>query len=111
MYTENRARSASIVMRMCSLRITFLISNKKEYYHFFKSRSSDIVLLKLGNLHQNAKRYEARNTEREALWECASEVSRVFNSSFGQILLLWVNSNSKLWKLSSKWKIFLILQL
>ena len=35
MYTENRARNASIVMRMCSL-------------------------------HQNAKRYEARNTEREA---------------------------------------------
>ena len=34
--------------------------------HFFKSRSSDIVLLKLGNLNQNAKRYEARNTEREA---------------------------------------------
>ena len=32
----------------------------------FKSRSSDIVLLKLGNLHENAKRYEARNTEREA---------------------------------------------
>ena len=34
--------------------------------HFFKSRSSDIVLLKLGNLNQNAKRFEARNTEREA---------------------------------------------
>ena len=29
-------------------------------------RISDIVLLKLGNLHQNAKRYEARNTERKA---------------------------------------------
>ena len=27
--------------------------------------SSDIVLLKLGNLNQNAKRYKARNTERE----------------------------------------------
>ena len=55
-------------MRMCSLSklITLLISNKKEFHHFFKSRSSDIVLLKLGNLHQNAKRYEARNTEREA---------------------------------------------
>ena len=38
----------------------------KEFNHFFKSRSSDITLLKLGNLHQNAKRYEARNTEREA---------------------------------------------
>ena len=46
--------------------ITLLISNKKEFNHFFKSRSSDIVLLKVGNLHQNAKRYEARNTEREA---------------------------------------------
>ena len=45
--------------------ITLLISNKKEFNHFFKSRSSDIVLLKLGNLHQNAKRYEARNAERE----------------------------------------------
>ena len=41
-------------------------TNKKEFNHFFTSRSSDIVLLKVGNLHQNAKRYEARNTEREA---------------------------------------------
>ena len=49
-------------------------SAKREYrdenvflnvFHFFKSRSSDIVLLKLGNLNQNAKRYKARNTERE----------------------------------------------
>ena len=46
--------------------ITLLILNKKEFNHFFKSRSSDIVLLKLDKLHQNAKRYEARNTEREA---------------------------------------------
>ena len=46
--------------------ITLLISNKKEFKHFFKSRSSDIVLLKLGNLKQNAKRQEAHNTEREA---------------------------------------------
>ena len=45
--------------------ITLLISNKKEFNQFFKSRSSDIVLLKLGNLHQNAKRYEARNAKRE----------------------------------------------
>ena len=45
---------------------TLLISNKKVFSHFFKSRSSDIVLLKLGNLNQNAKRYEAHNTEREA---------------------------------------------
>ena len=41
MYTENRSRSASIVMRMCSLRsiepssklIILLISNKKEFNH------------------------------------------------------------------------------
>ena len=46
--------------------ITLLISIKKEFNHFFKSRSSDIVLLKLGNLHQNAKRYEAHNIERDA---------------------------------------------
>ena len=52
--------------RALSKLITLLISNKKEFDHFFKSRSSDIVLLKLGNLKQNAKRYEARNTEREA---------------------------------------------
>ena len=54
MYTENRARSLSK-----------LISNKKEFNHFFKSRSSDIVLLKLGNLLQNVKRDAARNTERD----------------------------------------------
>ena len=52
--------------RALSKLITLLISNKKEFNHFFKSRSSDIVLLKLGKLNQNAKRYEARNTEREA---------------------------------------------
>ena len=52
--------------RALSKLITLLISNKKEFNHFFKSRSSDIVLLKLGNLHQIAKCYEARNTEREA---------------------------------------------
>ena len=52
--------------RALSKLITLLISNKKEFNHFFKSRSSDIVLLKLGNLNQNAKRYEERNTEREA---------------------------------------------
>ena len=49
--------------RALSKLITLLISNKKEFNHFFKSRSSDIVLLKLGNLNQNAKRFEARNTE------------------------------------------------
>ena len=52
--------------RVSSKLITLLISNKKEFNHFFESRRSDIVLLKLGNLHQNAKRYKARNTEREA---------------------------------------------
>ena len=52
--------------RALSKLITLLILNKKEFNHFFKSRSSDIVLLKLGNLHQNAKRYEVRNTDREA---------------------------------------------
>ena len=35
--------------RALSKLITLLISNKKEFYHFFESRSSDIVLLKLGN--------------------------------------------------------------
>ena len=54
------------VNRALSKLITLLISNKKEFNHFFKSRSSDIVLLKLGNLYQNAKRNEARNSEREA---------------------------------------------
>ena len=53
------------VDRALSKLITLLISNKKEFHHFFKSRSSDIVLLKLGNLHQNVKCYETRNTERE----------------------------------------------
>ena len=52
--------------RTLSKLITPLISNKKEFNHFFKSRSSDIVLLKLGNLYQSAKWYEVRNTEREA---------------------------------------------
>ena len=51
--------------RAISKLITLLILNKKEFNHFFKRKSADIVLLKLGNLHQNAKRYEARNTERE----------------------------------------------
>ena len=41
-------------------------------HHFFKSRSSDIVLLKLENLHQNPKCYEARNTERDTYIEAWS---------------------------------------
>ena len=49
--------------RALSKLITLSISNKKEFNHFFKSSSSDIVLLKLGNLYQNAKRYEARNID------------------------------------------------
>ena len=48
--------------RALSKLITLLILNKKESDHFFKSRSFDVVLLKLGNLHPNAKRNEARNT-------------------------------------------------
>ena len=59
--------------RALSKLITLLISNKKEFNHFFKSRSSDIVLLKVGNLHQNAKCYEARNTERVARSSYVSE--------------------------------------
>ena len=59
--------------RALSKLITLLIWNKKEFNHFFKSRSSDIVLLKLGNLHQNAKLYEARNTECEAQNSHSSE--------------------------------------
>ena len=55
--------------RALSKLITLLILNKKEFNHFFKSRSSDIILLKLGNLHQNPKRYEAGNTERVARGE------------------------------------------
>ena len=38
------------VDRALSKLITLLISNNKEFNHFFKSRSSDIVLLKLGKL-------------------------------------------------------------
>ena len=60
-------------VRALSKLITLLITNKKEFNHFFKSRSPDIVLLKVGNLHQNAKRYEARNTERVARSSYTSE--------------------------------------
>ena len=59
--------------RVLSKLITLLISNEKEFNHFFKIRSSDIVLLKVGNLHQNAKRYEARNIERVAQSSYMSE--------------------------------------
>ena len=52
--------------RALSNLMTLLISNKTEFNYFFKTGSSDIVLLKVGNVHQNPKRYVARNTEREA---------------------------------------------
>ena len=39
------------VVRALSKLITVLILNKKEFNHFFKNRSSHIVLLKLSNLH------------------------------------------------------------
>ena len=61
------------VDRALSKLIILLISNKKEFNHFFQSRSSDMLLLKLDNLHQNAKRYEARNTERDARSSYMSE--------------------------------------
>ena len=52
-------------VKLCDI-VRFKTICKFYFDHLFKSKSSDIVLLKLGNLHQNAKRYEARNTEREA---------------------------------------------
>ena len=71
--------------RALSKLITLLISNKKEFNNFFKSRSSDIVLLKLGNLHQNVKRYKREvHICRSARGECASEASRFFYHSFQQ---------------------------
>ena len=68
--TKHEYRDENVFLkgdRALSKLITLLNSNKKEFNHLFKSRSSDIVLLKLGNLHQNANRHvcEARNTERE----------------------------------------------
>ena len=63
--------------RALSKLITLLILNKKEYNHFFKSRSSDIVLLKLGNLHQNAKRYETRSSHMSERYEARRPLGRV----------------------------------
>ena len=54
------------VDRVLSKLITLLISNKKEFNHFFKSRSFVIFLLKLVNFPPYAMRREARNTDREA---------------------------------------------
>ena len=67
--------------RALSKLITLLISNKKEFNHFFKSRSSHIGLLKLGNLHQNAKRYEARNIEQIFLFTFTRSASSIASSS------------------------------
>ena len=76
--------------RALSKLITLLISNKKEFNHFFKS-SSDIVLLKLGNLHQNAKRYEARNTEREVhICRSAKHVMRNFNTYMYIVTIIYL---------------------
>ena len=44
----DRALSKLITVLINKIKIN---KNKKEFNHFFKSRSSDIVLLKLGNLH------------------------------------------------------------
>ena len=60
-WTNSATYKTNVKEQNCSFQsklITLLISNKKEFNHFFKSTSSDIVLLKLGNLHQNAKRYQ-----------------------------------------------------
>ena len=46
--------------------ITLLISNRKEFNHFFKSGNFVIFLLKLANFPLYAKRHEARKTERVA---------------------------------------------
>ena len=39
-----------------------IIHNGILHDFFLQCKSSDIVLLKIGNLHQNAKRYEARSS-------------------------------------------------
>ena len=101
--------SARIVMRMCKL-ITLLILDKKEFNHFFKSWSSDIVLIKQGNLHQNAKHYQAYNTERSARWESASEASRFLYIMFHQfrwfsseLLKTKISNNNLTFFLLNKW--------
>ena len=42
--------------RALSKLITLLISNKKKFNHFFKSRRTSDILLKLGNIHQNGSK-------------------------------------------------------
>ena len=59
----------------------------------FKSRSSDIVLLKLGNLHQNAKRYEARNTKRETRRPLVFLIVRSCQF-FSPTVLTWIPKNN-----------------
>ena len=61
--------------------------NKEEFNHFFKSRSSDIVLLNLVNLHQNAKRYEARNTIKRGanFTYIGCKILDIFNKTLGSI--------------------------
>ena len=74
--------------RALSKLINLLILNKKEINHFFKSRSSDIVLLKLGKLHQNAKRYEARNTERAVqIYRSAKRDDHYRSRALGELIL------------------------
>ena len=52
--------------RALSKLIILSISNKKEFNHFFKSRSSDIGLLKLGNLnHEIGQGWERTDSERK----------------------------------------------
>ena len=90
--------------RALSKLITLLILNKKEFNHFFKSRSSDIVLLKLGNLHWNAKRYEVRNTMREALSSHMSECKvRRPLSRIGALILASEASCAR----STRWDFFI----
>ena len=88
--------------------ITLLISNKKEFNHFFKSRSSDIALLKLGNLYQNAKRYEPRNSEREAR---SSHLSRRFHRCYMTVINSHIFVNQYMWYLLFELLLFVWLSL
>ena len=61
-----------------------------------------MVLLKLGNLHQNAKRYDVRNTEREAQSshmterEARDENVRAKRADFLYNIFLWFNVKLRL---------------
>ena len=100
MYTENRARSASIVMGMCSLRsivliklITLWISNKKEFNHFFKSRR---MLSAMKRATLNAKR-AMRMCERSE--QCFFSMNRPFQK-FGYACgenTRYIELHSKFW--------------